>query len=130
MAAGIFDFFGEDGDAVKADEDESSESGTRGYQAKIEGFGIVDWSKRDQAGKMLVEDDVADGLDDEGEGDQDHEGEENFIGAGGEFDALDRHEGDETDGESGEDGEGNFWGHALDGEHGVEGVLDRLEKIF
>ncbi len=43
---------------------------------------------------------------------------------------MDGHKGDEADGERGEDGEWNFRGHALDGEHGVERVLDRLEEIF
>src|SRR5579859_1525154 len=79
---------------------------------------------------MLVKNDVAESFDDEGEGDQNHEREENFVGAGGELDALDGHESDEADGERGENGEGNFGSHALDSEDGVKGVLDRLEKIF
>jgi len=79
---------------------------------------------------MLVEDEVAEGLDEKRGGYEDHEGKEDLVGPGGEFYALDGHESDEADCESGEDGERNFWGHALNGEDGVECVLDGLEKIF
>src|SRR6266446_5456050 len=79
---------------------------------------------------MLVEDEVAEGLDEKRGSYEDHEGKEDLVGAGGEFYALDGHESDEADCESSEDGERNFWGHALNGEDGVECVLDGLEKIF
>src|SRR5260370_5312231 len=79
---------------------------------------------------MLVEDEVAERLDEKRGGYEDHGGKENLVGAGGEFYALDGHESDEADCESGEDGERNFWGHALNGQDGVECVLDGLEKIF
>src|SRR6266404_1590309 len=65
---------------------------------------------------MLVEDEVAEGLDEKRGGYEDHEGKEDLVGAGGEFYALDGHESDEADCENGEDG--------------VECVLDGLEKIF
>src|SRR5579859_6481248 len=98
IAAGIFYFFGEDGDAIETDEDEGGKARSRGNRVKLKGVRVVDGLQRNQAGKMLVKDDVTEGLDDEGEGDQDHEGEENFVGAGGEFDALDGHESNEADG--------------------------------
>src|SRR5258708_17745729 len=79
---------------------------------------------------MVVEDEVAEGVYEKGGGYEDHEGKEEWVGAGGEFYALDGDESDEADCESGEDGERNFWGDALNGQDGVECVLDGLEKIF
>ena len=53
-----------------------------------------------------------------------------LVGARVELDALDGHQRDESDGERREDCKGNLRNHAANREHGVECVLNRLEKIF
>ncbi len=130
VAFGIVNFFREDGDAIEADEHQRGERSTGGDGADIKCGRIVNRMHREQPGEMLVQDDEAERFDQKHGGDQQHEAEQDFVGARGEFNSLHREDGDEADGDGGQDGEGDARRHALNGEHGVERVLDGLKEIF
>ena len=61
---------------------------------------------------------------------QQHQAEQHFIGAGGEFDSLHGHQGDESHGDRSQQRKRNLRHHAMNGQHGIERVLNRLEKIL
>ena len=53
--------------------------------------------------------------------------EQDFVGPRGESDPLHRHERNQADGDRGQNGERHARRHALNGQHGIESVLDRLK---
>src|SRR5580658_10887445 len=82
------------------------------------------------ASEVLVQHDEAERFHEEHCGDEQHEAEQDFVGARGEFNSLHREDGDETYGDGSQNGEGNARRHALNGEHGVERILNGLKKVL
>ncbi len=97
VALGILYFLGEDGDTVKSDKHQSRKGGSGRQSTQIEGCGIVDRAAEKRVREGFVENDVANSVNQKSGGDQQHESQQDFIGACVELDSLNRHQRDERD---------------------------------
>jgi hypothetical protein len=77
-----------------------------------------------------VQHDVTKRLDQKYSRHQQHESEQHFVRARGELDSLHRHQGDEANSDRRQQGKRNLRHHAVDCEHCVKRVLNRLEQIL